>query len=157
MVYILSSLITTTDNDLLIFMEIALGNTLNLTTHRSREKQGVAIGGNSLKYLIDTLSKSHIEHLVGLIEHYIINLFKICLSSIHKVDKTSRGGNNHLCPMAQGANLILNGCSSIDGNNIYAIHILGEVLQVVGNLQTEFASGTKDKGLSVTTCGVKSL
>ena len=53
--------------------------------------------------------------------------------------------------MAQGTNLVFDGCSSINGNNVYAIHILGEILQVVGNLQTELAGGTKDKSLSVAT------
>ena len=54
-IHILCTLITATNHDLFVIMQIGLRHTLHLLTHRGREHQGAVFSRQRLEYLIDTV------------------------------------------------------------------------------------------------------
>ena len=157
MVDVLGTLVAASNDDFLVFVEITLGYSLYLAAHGRREEQSVAVLGNTLQYLVDALGETHIEHLVSLIEHYIIHVVEHRLATVHEVDESSRCGYDYLRSMAQCTYLVLDGCAAIYGHDVYSLHILREVLQVVGYLEAQLSCGTEDKCLRVTAVGVETL
>ena len=70
---LLCTLVTTSYDDFLIIIEVTFSNLFYLPTHRCREKQGVASSRKPLENLVDTVRKTHIEHLIGLIQHHVVH------------------------------------------------------------------------------------
>ena len=55
MIDVLGTLVTAAHHNLLVVVQIALGYTFNVLTHRSREQQRVPILGHTFQDGIDTL------------------------------------------------------------------------------------------------------
>ena len=107
MVYTLCTLVTATHYNLFIVMQIPLCNTLYLTTHRSREQQCVTIFRYTSQYLSDTLLKTHVQHLVSLVQNNVSHLVKTSLTTVHKVNQSPRCSHDNLYTMTQLANLCI--------------------------------------------------
>ena len=118
MIHLLGTLVTTSNDNFLMIIQIISGNLFNLATHRCRKKQRITVSWNTLKDCIDTLGKAHVEHLIGLIEHHIIYLVELGNTTFHQVNKTSRRGNNYLCALAQLTYLHLDRCSTVHSSNM---------------------------------------
>ena len=58
---------------------------------------------------------------------------------------------------AKGIGLGLDLGSAIDCDDAYAGEVFAEILQVLGDLEAEFAGGTKDEGLGALLLGVDAL
>ena len=99
--------------------------------------------GNALKNGIDAFAETHVEHFVGLVEHYALYHREVCHLALHEVDQAARSGNNHMGATLQGTNLALDVGTSIDRQDMETLYVARQVLEVFGNLQTQFASGTK--------------
>ena len=141
MVHILRALITTTHDNLLVIMQIGLGHTLHLLTHRGREHQGAMFSRQRLEDLVDAVGEAHIQHFIGLIQYDIANQIEMHLPTMHQVDQASWGSHDDLHTFLQGTHLGLNGSTTIDGFHMNAIDILGKIADVIGNLQTQLACG----------------
>jgi len=135
-------------------VEVAFGDALDLFAHRGREEQRVAIGGNTLKYLIDAVGKSHVEHFVGLVEHHIVDVVELCHTSLHQVDESSRRGHDDLHAVAQGMDLCLYRCAAIDGYNMQPVDVLTKCVEIISDLQAQLASGAEDERLCVLAFGI---
>ena len=157
MIYVLCTLIAASHHNLLVVGKVVACYLLYLLAHGSREKQCVTVGWHTLKYSIDTFRESHVEHLVGLIQHHVVHLVKLSLATVHQVDESSWCGNDYLRAMAQLAYLVLNRCSAIYRHDVNTLHVLGEVFQVVGNLQAEFTGRTEHQCLRLHACRVDTL
>ena len=136
MVHILCTLITTTNHNLFVIMQIGLCHTLHLLTHRGREHQGTMFSRQRLEYLIDTVRETHIQHFIGLIQHNITDQIEMHLSTVHQVNQASRSCHDDLHTFLQGTHLRLNGSTTIDGFHMHTIDVFGKIAQIVGNLQT---------------------
>ena len=146
-VHMLRTLVARTNHNLLIVGKIALGHTLHLAAHSGREQESVAILRHILEYLVYRVCKTHVEHLVSLVEHHILYIVAFHNSAMHKVDQTTRSSNNNLHAMAQSANLCFDRCTAIYGSYVQTIYIFGKFVQVVGYLQAQLASRAKHQGL----------
>ena len=138
MVHVLCTLIPAAHHDLLIVVEVRLCHTLHLLAHRGREHQRVMICRQRFEDLVDAIRETHIQHLVGLVEHDVRHLFEMGLAAMHQVHQTARRGNDNLHTLFQGPYLRLDGSTAIYGLHVYPLHIFGEIAEVVGNLQTQF-------------------
>ena len=147
MVHVLGTFITATHDDLLRILEEVLGNLFDFPTHRGREEQRIAVLGHTGQDGIDILRESHIEHLVSFIEHHVEHRIQLCHLAFHQVDQSAWRSHDDMHTFLQGAYLGHDIGSSIDGHHMDAFDVFGEIIQVVGNLQTEFAGWAKHDGL----------
>ena len=115
------------------------------------------LGGQRLEDFADGLRESHVEHLVGLVEHDVRDVLQVCEASVLQVDESPRRGHDDVHALAQGTHLRLYGCTAVDGLHVHALHVLREVAQVVGNLQTELARGTQHQHLRIASLCVEAL
>ncbi len=68
----------------------------DLRRHRRRKQQHLLLLRNFLKNRIDILSKTHIQHLIRLIEHQHLQLFKSQRSSAHMIHHSARRSDDDL-------------------------------------------------------------
>ena len=151
MVHVLGTLIATAHHYLLIVVQILLGYTFHLFTHRGREHQRVMLLGERFENLVDALREPHVQHLVGLIKYDIRHLLQTGISTMHQVDQSSWCSHDDLHSLFQSSHLRLYRCTTIDSLHMDAIHIFGEVAQIVCNLQTKFSGWREHQGLRLAT------
>ena len=128
-------------------MQVGLGNALYLLAHGGREEQRVTLGGHAGKDFVDAIGEAHVEHFVGLVEHYILHAIELGHAALHQVDETTGCGYDDLHSFAQGAYLALDAGTAVDSQHMQAVDVARVLLQVAGNLQAELARGAQDNGL----------
>ena len=139
----LRTLVSASYNNLLVVVEVALGNPLHLLAHRSREQQGVTVSRHILEYLVYGVGKAHIEHFVGLIEHHILYVVALHHPTVHEVNETSWRGNDNLHAMSERAYLRLYRRTTIHGSDMQAVYVFCKIVKVVGNLQAQLTGGAE--------------
>ena len=133
-VHVLGALVAAAHHYLLRVGKVVARYFLDLAAHRGREEQRVAVLGHAGQYLVDAFGEAHVEHLVGLVEHYVLDGLELRRAAVHQVDESSRRGYDYLRAVLQGAYLVLNRRASVHWYDVDAADVLGEVLQVVGYL-----------------------
>ena len=157
MVDVLGALVARTHHDLLRVVQEVLGYLLNLATHGCREEQRVTLLGNSGQNSIDILGESHVEHLVGLIEHHVVHSIQLGHLALHQVNQSAGCGHNDVNALLQRTDLRHDIGAAIYRHHMYSLDIFGKILQVVGNLQAEFSRWTKHNGLRLMRAHVDAL
>ena len=79
------------------------------------------------------------------------------IASVLQVYQSSGCSHDNLYAFLQSSHLRLDGGSSIDGLNMYALHVFREVAHIVGYLYTKLAGWTQHQSLGVATAGVDTL
>ena len=69
---------------------------------------------------------------------------------MHQINQSSRCSHNNLHTLFQGPHLRLNRSTTIDSLHVYAIHIFGEVTEIISYLQTKLTSWREYQGLRLT-------
>ena len=115
-------------------MQVALCNALDLAAHGGREEQRVAVLWHALEDGVYRVGKAHVEHLVSLVEHHVLNLVELCHATVHEVDESSRCGHDDLCAVLQRMDLVNDAGASINSHHVDALDILGKIFQVVSDL-----------------------
>ena len=157
MVHVLGTLITAAYDDFLRVVEEVLGYLLDFLAHRCREEQRVTVLGNTGQNGVDVLRESHVEHLVGLVEHYIEHRIQLCHLAFHQVNQTSGCSHDDMHAFLQGANLRNDVRAAIDGHHTDTFNVFREIIQVVCNLQTKFTRRTEHDGLCLMRTHVHAL
>ena len=105
-VNVLGTLVARTNYNLLIIVQVALGNLLNLLAHCGREEQRVTVGRNRLEYFINAVRESHVKHLICLVQHNVLYIVKLGSAAMQKVNKASRSGHDNLRTVLKCMNLV---------------------------------------------------
>ena len=156
-VHVFGTLVARSHHNLLIVMEIAFGHRLDLLAHRCREEQCVVVVGHAGENLRYRVLESHVQHLVGLVEHHVVHVLEFSLSALHEVDESSRCSCDDLCAVAQRPYLLLDAGAAVDSGDVHVGNILRELLEVVADLQAQLAGRTQDDGLSLVARRVDAL
>ena len=82
---------------------------------------------------------------------------ELCHLAVHQVDETTRSGNNDLTTLLELTDLSFNICTPINGYDVETINVAAVVLQIIRNLQAEFACGAEDDDLGGAVFGVDVL
>ena len=85
--------------------------------HSGREHQHLALLRHMAEDIVDRVEKSHIEHLVGLVEDHGVHTREVHYSAIDQVDKSAGGGHDDLHAGAQRAYLALDARTAVDGEH----------------------------------------
>ena len=128
-----------------------------LLGHRGREHQHLALLRHMGQNLVDVVHKTHVQHLVCLVQHHRMYVLQLHHAALDQVDQTSRSGHYHLHTVAQRANLALDAAAAIHGQDLQPVYVFGEVGQVAGYLQTEFARGCYYQCLRRIVAGIYAL
>ena len=86
MVHVFASLVFGTYNNLFGIMQILFRDARNLRTHGGGEEQRIAVFRHIGQNGVDTVGKSHVQHLVGLIHYHILHGGKAHGAALHQVD-----------------------------------------------------------------------
>ena len=143
MVHAFGSLIAAAHYNLLVVVQIVLGNSLNFAAHRGRKEQCVALGRHPVENFVDVVRKTHVKHFVGLVEHHVFHPIEHRHAALHQVYEPARCGHHHLCSTPERPNLRSNVGAAIDRKYAHAIHIARKIAQVACNLQAQFARRAK--------------
>ena len=157
MVDVFGTLVARAYHYLLVVVQIVACYALYLLAHGGREEQRVAVFGHSLEDSVDAVGETHVEHLVGLVEHHVAHMVETRHATVHQVDESSRGSHDNLHAVAQGAYLRLDGRAAIYRHDMYSGHILGKVVEVVGYLEAQLTRGAQDERLRLLACRVDAL
>ena len=90
--------------------------------------------GTPSKMAFIAVGEAHVEHLVSLVEHHVLNLVELCHATVHEVDESSRCGHDDLCAVLQRMDLVNDAGASINSHHVDALDILGKIFQVVSDL-----------------------
>ena len=134
MIHALGTLVARTYHHLFVVSQVFLGHTLYLAAHCSREHQRAMLLGERLKNLIDSIREAHIQHFIGLIEYDITHILQFGITTIFQVNESARGSHDNLSTLLQGAYLLFDSSTAIDGLHMNALHIFREIAQIIGNL-----------------------
>ena len=156
-VYMLRPFVARANDNLLVVVEITFGNPFNFRPHGGGEEEGVSIGRDTGKNLVDAFGESHVQHLVGLVEDHIFHLVEEGYTAVHKVYETPWSGDDDLRTFTKTAYLSLYACTAIDGNDVHAGKITAVIAEIVADLQTKLAGGGKDDGLRLTAADINAL
>ena len=154
---VLGTLIAASHHYLLVVVQVALGDALYLAAHGGREEQRIAALGHTLQYLVDTLRESHVQHLVGLVQHHVAHVVEHCHAPLHQVDETARRSHDDLHALAQGTYLLLDAGTAVDGLDMDAVQVFGKVAHVVGYLQAQLTCGCQNEGMGQTPANLAQL
>ena len=110
-----------------------------------------------LENFVDRVQESHVQHLVGLVEHNGMHVPQLDDPAVDEVDQAAGGSHDNLCAVAERTDLALYARPAVDGNNPYVGHMFREIGQVRRDLQTELAGRRKDKRLRYQPLGVDTL
>ena len=84
--------------------------------HGRGEHENAPLGVHRLEDRVDLLRETHVEHLVGLVEHEELDVGKIELSALDHVDDPCRGAHHHVHSPFQGPQLQADGLAAVDGD-----------------------------------------
>ena len=136
---VLGAFVATAHLNLFGIGQVVLCDAFYLLTHCGAEEQGAMLAGNACEDAVQLFLEAHREHLVCLVEHNVLHLREVCYTTVHQVHQSARCCHDDVHAMLQGTYLRLDVCAAIDSHDFRLRQIFAEALQVVGNLQTEFA------------------
>ena len=114
--------------------------------HRGREEQHAAVGARMIHDLFDIFEKTHIEHLVGLVQHQETDLVEFERAAADVVQHAARGPHDDVHAARQTAQLLAHGGPSVDGRDREPPPGV-EAQELFGGLHGQFARRDEDEGL----------
>ena len=140
---VLGSFVATADLYLLGIGQVVLCDTFYLLTHRCAEEQSPMLAWDAFEDAVEFLLEAHRKHFVCLVEDNVLNLRKVCHTTIHQVHQAARRSHDDVYTMLKSTDLRLDVRASVNGQNVRLGHVFAEALHIVRNLQTEFACRAK--------------
>ena len=143
-------------NDLRIFAVLA-DQFLDGPWHGGREEYGLSRGGYALEDELDVFAKSHVQHLVRFIEHHHLDGIKPQRAPSHVVHDPAWRADHDLSPLTESGNLAIVGLAAIDWQRVNAAGKERELVDLLGNLDGQFAGRAKDQDLDGLLAGIDDL
>nr|GFC51041.1 hypothetical protein [Tanacetum cinerariifolium] len=75
--------------------------------HGGREQQRLPLFGQLAHDVQNIVREAHVHHLVGLVEHQVLQVLKLDVAELHVGDEAAGRGNNNVGPAGEGALLLL--------------------------------------------------
>ena len=154
MIDVLRPLVARADHDFLVIFEVTLGDALYFLAHSGGEEQRVALGGHAGKNGVDAFRETHVEHLVGLVEHHVFHGVELGHAALHKVDEPAGRCHDDLHTALKGADLRVERCAAVDGQHVQPLDVARIVFEVLADLEAQFAGRTENHGLRALVFGI---
>ena len=125
---VFGSLVAVPDDDFDGIVHKTSCNLGYLIGHSGREQQHFAVVRHMVEDVVDAVDKSHIEHLVGLVEYYGMHIIQVYHAAVYQVEQSSRCGYDDLdAAGTQGLDLALNAAAAIYGQYFDGGYVLGVI------------------------------
>ena len=146
------------ERDGLGLAHVAAGDAANLRGNGRREQQGLPIFARrqGVDDLVDLFLKAHRQHLVTLVEDEETDVVGAQVAAADVVEDPSGGAGDDLRTSSEGIDLGLHRCSTIDGYDLESLG-LGDLRQLLGDLDGELAGRSEDEHLRPQARGVDAL
>ena len=138
------------NRDLDRILQVLAGNLLNGRGHRRAEQRGQSIIRGARRDRLDVLSKTHTQHLVGLVEDQHAHVRQVEGALLDEVDDAARGADDDLSAALKRADLRAVGRATVDGDDVEAGRTRGEILDRLSTLHRELTGGGQDQSLNIT-------
>ena len=131
--------------DALGAFEIGIRNLVHQLRHGRRKQHGLALLWQMRRDLAQRVDKAHVEHLIRLIEHQEMRLFKRERAAIHQVDQTAGRRDKNVDAVLQTLGLHVDRLTTHNQRNLDRC-AFGIVFEVLNDLACQFARRRKNKG-----------
>ncbi len=135
------------DGDLHRIVQVLLGDLADRGRHRGREQRDLLVLGSVGEDALHVLLEPHLEHLVGLVEHEVLEPGQVERALLEVVDDAARGADDDLRTLAQAGQLDPVGLAAVDGQNVQTRNVGGVLAERLGHLQRELAGRCQHQGL----------
>ena len=127
------------DAGLFVFTEMFLDNLLHIIRHRGAEKGALAIRRDFFQDGIHVFHESHVEHLVGFVEHDGLHAGEHDGSALDMVDKAPRSRNDNVRGTLECAHLDGDVLPAVNRNHVHLRELDGVLLDSFCHLDGKFA------------------
>src|SRR5690606_20585032 len=114
------------------------------------EQHALTAFRHGLEDHFEVIHKAQLEHFVGFVEDQVLNGRQHFLVATQVVNQTTRSGHNNLCAIADSFELRAHRCTAVNGDYIYARHLLGISFKSGSNLQRQLTRRRQDQRLWLT-------
>ena len=105
--------------------------------HRGGEQRHLLVLGSVGKDAFDVLGEAHLEHLVGLVEHQIVEVGEVERALLQVVDHPTRGTDDHLGAAPQTRQLRAVGRAAVDRQHVDLGQMRAVAAERLGDLQRQ--------------------
>ena len=145
--YVGGALVAGAYHYLLGVMHVSFGDTCRFGRHCGREHKHLAVFGHVCQNVVDGVDESHVEHLVGLVEHHGMHIVEFYHAAVSQVYEAAWGGYDYLHAPAQGFYLALDARTAVYGEYGYIGDVFCKVGEIAGYLEAKLAGGCEYEGL----------
>ncbi len=96
---------------------------------------------------IDVIKKSHVEHLIRLVENHGMHIGEFHHSALDQVDKAPRSSHDHMHALLEGPDLALYARAAVDRQNLEIFLIFGEIREIACDLKAKLSGRCYDQRL----------
>ena len=123
--------------DLLCLAHVALGNAPHFVAHGGAEEPGAFVLAGGFEDRGKVFLEAHVQHLVRLIQYHDVDQCQVDGLTAEQVEQATRCGHHDLRTLADVADLVADGSTTIHGHALDALHVLGEAVHVLGDLHAQ--------------------
>ena len=127
------------DRDLFGVVQVLLRHAPDRGRHRRREERDLLGVGRVGEDRLDVLGEAHLQHLVGLVEHEVLELRQVERALVEVVHDAPGGADDDVHAAAQGRQLHAVALTAVDGQDVHAAHVRRVLLERLAHLQRELA------------------
>jgi hypothetical protein len=111
-----------------------------------REERRLPLGRRRLEDRLEVFGKSHVEHLVGLVQRHDLHVLELQRPPVDVIQRSSRRGDDDVGSTLQGANLQIHRRAAVDGHDAHA-RAFRILVDRLGDLHRELAGRNEDETL----------
>ena len=135
------------DRDLFGVLQVLRRDATDGGGHRGREQRHLLLVGGVGEDRLDVFGEAHLEHLVGLVEHEVLELGEVEGALLEVVHDATRGADDDVHAATEGRELHAVALAAVDGQHVHAAHVGGVLLERLADLQGELAGRGEHEGL----------
>ena len=118
----------------------------DLARHRGGEQRNLAARGGLLEDLLHVFGEAHAEHLVGLVQHEVLEFGQVQGTLGDVVDDAAGGTDNNLGAAAQAGELGAVGGAAVHRQDGEVVDVLGVGGEGLGDLERELTGRGRAPG-----------
>ncbi len=135
------------DRDLFGVVQVLLGDPADLCGHRGREERDLFIVRGVGEDRLDVFGEAHLEHLVGLVEHEVLELGEVERALLEVIHDAAGRADHDMYAAAQCRKLHAVALAAVDRKDVHAPDVGCVLLERLADLQGEFAGRGEDERL----------
>ena len=135
------------DRDLFGVVQVLLRHAADRGGHGRREQRDLLVVGGVGEDRLDVLGEAHLQHLVGLVEHEVLELRQVEGALVEVVHDAAGRADDDVHAAAQRRQLHAVALPAVDRQDVHAAQVRGVLLERLADLQRELAGGREHERL----------